>query len=31
MKARHSTITYGGAFLSAIKRVLDKEEPEYRS
>lgn len=30
MKARQS-LSYGGALLSAIKRVLDQEEPRYRS
>jgi ribulose-5-phosphate 4-epimerase/fuculose-1-phosphate aldolase len=31
MEAVHSVHAYGGTFLTAIKRVLDKEEPDYRS
>jgi ribulose-5-phosphate 4-epimerase/fuculose-1-phosphate aldolase len=30
MEAVHSVHSYGGTFLNAIKRVLDKEEPDYR-
>ena len=30
MEAVHSAHAYGDTFLTAIKRVLDKEEPEYR-
>jgi ribulose-5-phosphate 4-epimerase/fuculose-1-phosphate aldolase len=30
MEAVHSVHAYGDTFLSAIKRVLDKEEPDYR-
>ena len=31
MEAVHSVHAYGDIFLTAIKRVLDKEEPDYRS
>jgi ribulose-5-phosphate 4-epimerase/fuculose-1-phosphate aldolase len=31
MEAVHSVANYGDVFLAAIKRVLDKEEPDYRS
>lgn len=31
MEAVRGAHGYGGVFLTAIKRVLDKEEPEYRS
>jgi ribulose-5-phosphate 4-epimerase/fuculose-1-phosphate aldolase len=31
MEAVHSVANYGDVFLTAIKRVLDKEEPGYRS
>ena len=31
MEAVHSVHAYGGTFLTAIKRVLDREEPDYRS
>jgi ribulose-5-phosphate 4-epimerase/fuculose-1-phosphate aldolase len=31
MDAVHSVHAYGNTFLTAIKRVLDKEEPEYRT
>jgi hypothetical protein len=31
MEAVHSVANYGDVFLTAIKRVLDKEEPDYRS
>lgn len=31
MEAVHSVHAYGNVFLTAIKRVLDREEPEYRS
>jgi len=31
MEAVHSVHAYGNTFLSAIKRVLDKEEPDYRT
>jgi ribulose-5-phosphate 4-epimerase/fuculose-1-phosphate aldolase len=30
MEAVHSVHAYGGTFLNAIKRVLDREEPDYR-
>ena len=30
MEAVHSLHSYGETFLAAIKRVLDKEEPDYR-
>lgn len=30
MEAVHSAHAYGDTFLAAIKRVLDKEEPDYR-
>jgi ribulose-5-phosphate 4-epimerase/fuculose-1-phosphate aldolase len=30
MEAVHSAHAYGSVFLNAIKRVLDKEEPEYK-
>ena len=30
MEAVHSVHAYGDTFLTAIKRVLDKEEPDYR-
>jgi ribulose-5-phosphate 4-epimerase/fuculose-1-phosphate aldolase len=31
MEAVRGAHNYGGAFLNAIKRVLDKEEPDYRT
>ncbi len=31
MEAVHAVHAYGNTFLSAIKRVLDKEEPDYRT
>ena len=31
MEAAHAAANRGDIFLTAIKRVLDKEEPEYRS
>ena len=31
MEAIHSVANHGDVFLTAIKRVLDKEEPDYRS
>jgi len=30
MEAVHSLNGYGETFLTAIKRVLDKQEPDYR-
>ena len=31
MEAVHSVVNYGDVFVTAIKRVLDKEEPDYKS
>ena len=31
MEAVHSVVNYGDTFVTAIKRVLDKEEPDYKS